>query len=768
MNKNSIYKEIEKKFKSSNIYINPNINGDIPDILIMEKNKGVYLIEISLMKLSEYFSEDKVTFINQTNGIKKLSPLKKIEKYKNRLFSLHIEGLLYQKVKNIKAYGVIKNIVIFQYETAQTIRNFFGSNKVEYISLFGHDDFQKIPFLKKNKLFTEIIYQNFHKALNNKLHKKENGIDLNYTNKQKQLSISKVGQYKIRGVAGAGKTHVLAKRAINSYIRHSGKVLILTYNKSLKQYIQHKLDEVQEEFDYSYFDINHFHAFITSTATNFSIAPSIIDSIIKDNIKLDSKSLIFYKDKFPKYQTILIDEVQDYETKWIRIIKEYFLEVGGEFVVFGDEKQNIYDRELDEKKKINTTIPGRWNNLKDSFRFNGNIIDLTNNFQESFLSGKYEVSKIEKRKLKQGSFDFEEYEEHIEYIPFDSDSTIKELAYAIHLKIRNDNLELKDVSIVGSRIKILQELDFILRNELGRKTQTIFEKQEYINKYGRNRIEIDKIRDFKKNNFNVYADAIKFSTIHSFKGYEAKTLFFLITKDDIENEIIYTAFTRAKKNLYIINNGNKKYDEFFSKNIPTLKNIQQKLTEEIELSLDNKTLNTNVKLEKDMKELKEYLFEYKRKLADTKKVAKRLRIEKNTLKSKSNKEYEILQKQNEKYEKALLLESKKNEKLEKEKNKLKEIKSIKEQKGEIIDCSNEIEELLVECGADKNIDFLDKINFLKNDLNYITIDKLHMIRKYRNKVAHNKEKNLSDFDFFYNNYKIVKYELIKLKEFNYG
>ena len=221
MNKNSIYKEIENKFKSSNIYFTPNINGDKPDILIMEKNKGVYLIEISSMKLSEYFSEDKVTFINQTNGIKKLSPLEKIEKYKRRLFRSHIEGLLYKKVENKNTYGVIKNIVIFQYETAQTIRNFFGSNKIEHIRLFAHDDFQKIPFLKENKFFTEIIYQNFYKALNNKLHKKEDGIDLNYTKKQKQLSISKVGQYKIRGVAGAGKTYVLAKRAINSYILHS-------------------------------------------------------------------------------------------------------------------------------------------------------------------------------------------------------------------------------------------------------------------------------------------------------------------------------------------------------------------------------------------------------------------------------------------------------------------------------------------------------------------------------------------------------------------
>ena len=31
--------------------------------------------------------------------------------------------------------------------------------------------------------------------------------------------------------------------------------------------------------------------------------------------------------------------------------KEIFLEEGGEFVLLGDEKQNIYNRELEEDKK---------------------------------------------------------------------------------------------------------------------------------------------------------------------------------------------------------------------------------------------------------------------------------------------------------------------------------------------------------------------------------------------------------------------------------
>ena len=42
----------------------------------------------------------------------------------------------------------------------------------------------------------------------------------------------------------------------------------------------------------------------------------------------------------------------------MRIIKKYFLESNGEYVLFGDEKQNIYDNEL-ENKDIKTNIAQR-------------------------------------------------------------------------------------------------------------------------------------------------------------------------------------------------------------------------------------------------------------------------------------------------------------------------------------------------------------------------------------------------------------------------
>lgn len=92
------------------------------------------------------------------------------------------------------------------------------------------------------------------------------------------------------------------------------------------------------------------------------------------------------KRQIKRYKVILIDEVQDYKTEWLEIIHTYFLEENGEFVVFGDEKQNIYNRPLDDDKEPKTIgIKGKWNkSLNTSRRFTNKIGRLAMSFQHYF------------------------------------------------------------------------------------------------------------------------------------------------------------------------------------------------------------------------------------------------------------------------------------------------------------------------------------------------------------------------------------------------
>ena len=75
----------------------------------------------------------------------------------------------------------------------------------------------------------------------------------------------------------------------------------------------------------------------------------------------------------------------------------------------------------------------------------------------------------------------------------------------------------------------------------------------------------------KKFHFWYNRGTLKLSTIHSFKGWEANTLFLLIEekwKDGDFNlsfeELIYTGLTRSKQNLVIINCNNMKHHKSIS------------------------------------------------------------------------------------------------------------------------------------------------------------------------------------------------------------
>ena len=82
------------------------------------------------------------------------------------------------------------------------------------------------------------------------------------------------------------------------------------------------------------------------------------------------------------------------------------------------------------------------------------------------------------------------------------------------------------------------------------------------------------MRDNKKLHFTMETDQIKVSSIHSYKGWDAENVILVIQPDDsidelgestfmVRPELIYTAITRAKQNLFVLNMGNSLFDEFF-------------------------------------------------------------------------------------------------------------------------------------------------------------------------------------------------------------
>lgn len=632
------------------IYFQPFLNGDRPDIILMKKNVGVTIIEVKDWNLSKYEVDKNNKWHVKNRDHHILSPFQQVFAYKENLFSLHINNLLEKKINNNYFYGRIQVFVYFHNANKKDLESFYAdvndyyikrkqehdllkpSNNCEVQTFNNESDLIKskkskferdlklsagIDTIKKiqlpseddTRLFSEAIYQEFQRYLQPPYHTLNEGKEITYTSTQQKYIESRPVHEKIRGVAGSGKTALMAKRAVNAHIRHGEKVLILTYNLTLKSYIHDKISDVRENFQWDNFYIINYHEFFKQIANYLAIDIQLSDEIKKqlekifnprerDRIKEEYFEKMFYSnlsifdeyaDDLDKYQSIFIDEIQDYKPEWIKLIRKYFTKDNSELVLFGDEKQNIYERSLDIEKKFTTPQGfGEWKKLKQSIRQQengGRILDLLKRFQKAFFSEKYELDEYEMSRNQKysdaGIFKFETYENL-------HDDGIYKIVSKIFDEIRTNHIHPNDVCIVSSRIFTLRKIDFVIRNSFNEETITTFESTEIIKKMELNAIdETANLRRSKKIGFNLNSGVVKLSTIHSFKGFESKVIFLIINNDEIHEdteELVYAGISRSKSELMIFSPRDSRYNEFFnaemkSENTEDDKNLLKKLKE---------------------------------------------------------------------------------------------------------------------------------------------------------------------------------------------
>ena len=340
-------------------------------------------------------------------------------------------------------------------------------------------------------------------------------------------------------------------------------------NLSLKNYIHDRISDVREEFPWKNFYITNYHQFIKAEANNYGLEIKSLSPFS------DTKFFEPVKNEIKKYQAVFIDEIQDYTTNWLEIINNYFLEEDGEFVVFGDEKQNIYNRTLDENKDPKTVgIRGDWNrSLNISKRFADEIGRLALEYQKNLMSKKYSIDELQV--ISNPTFDFDQ--KTLKYFNFGIETTAKDLFDKYVELVKFHKIHPSNVCFLSAKVDYLREVDYLIRRELKEKTITTFETKEFWDKLKEEihsqsdfNKKIDNIRRNKKNHFWMKTGTTKLSSIHSYKGWESHTVILLIEPEEGENqfetvELVYTGLTRAQLNLFVFNMGNDFYNDFFDK-----------------------------------------------------------------------------------------------------------------------------------------------------------------------------------------------------------
>lgn len=428
-----------------------------------------------------------------------------------------------------------------------------------------------------------------------------------FLTKDQEIYINNLGDthQRVSGSAGTGKTIIGAYRAIDRVKNHNEHVLYLYYNITLKGYIEDKIRSLAPQgsegasilSNILVIHLDGFKKFI-----NIKKDLEITINGLADPIKICSFEEEFLDNSF---ETIIVDETQDLETKDFTLIHELFPD--SVFLFLGDFSQNIYLRKwYDPLKKENNTgertqkpalrgfgFVGKWKILDKGFRsvfdLNEKIIDFCNKFE---IEGPQENKKDKKSdsSLFESIFIYHDTNLCLEkdadkpiqlgnYIQNKviDEKTINKVYYFIKNIIGNNGFDAKDTVILSSQRDTLRSLQKIYDDEYESMVDTninlsyVKDKYEIKDKNSYDRI-VDSYDRLYKLTFNNNSNSIKFSTIYSYKGYEADNVIILLDTRIVVNDLadkqiqekewlegrkkelalIYTAISRSRKNVVLI------------------------------------------------------------------------------------------------------------------------------------------------------------------------------------------------------------------------
>lgn len=575
------------------MYIDPVINEVAVDFIILRPNKGLLLLNVFDENLNScQLTKDgkEITVLDESGVLTKTyqSPIELINLCQISIKD-GIEELLMSTIESSRNFGLIKKVVVFTSNDNNKVKDFFGisGEQINYTYLYGNEFisnkniskglFNQIRLTNTSSYFDDVVKRKIAKILSPSWHSYQEGkAGIEPKGAQKELAISRSTQQKISGVAGSGKTHVLAVRAVNAMKRTGGDVLVLTFNITLANYLKYRLSELREDFSWEKIDIYPYHQFFRIRASECQLH---VDFDAYDRLSFFEKTTVH-----KRYSAIFVDEVQDYTTEWLRIVMQNFLLPNGEFVVFGDPKQNVYHRPTEEKTgdiKLGV-IGGVWNKeLNTGRRFtNPRLATLATAFQARFLSHQ-PIDTINTTNGFDNTLNFQ----IVTYYDMRSSFTMDNLVLKLTEIINNSNNEPKDFVVLASYSKLLQTIDSKYREMTGEKTEITFVSTEQYERLKQlHNVSDDHPASWKFNRdyealgrtrkqlFTTDKRYLKLSTIKSFKGWESPSV--IIILDDkynskaacytpMEPEMMYTAITRARESLYIINIGNETYDKFF-------------------------------------------------------------------------------------------------------------------------------------------------------------------------------------------------------------
>lgn len=200
------------------------------------------------------------------------------------------------------------------------------------------------------------------------------------------------GHRVIHGVAGSGKTMILAYRCVHLAKATQKPVLVLCYNETLAVRLSGLLRENGLEERVT---VRTFHAWCYDQLAFHEVALPPAGAV-KDGGAAFTEALVervisaMERDQIPagQYGAVLIDEAQDFAAHWLKLVVRMVDPETNSLLVLYDDAQSIYGRRKRSRfslKSVGIQAQGRTTLLKLNYRNTAEVLDLAYQFAEDVL-----------------------------------------------------------------------------------------------------------------------------------------------------------------------------------------------------------------------------------------------------------------------------------------------------------------------------------------------------------------------------------------------
>ena len=383
-----------------------------------------------------------------------------------------------------------------------------------------------------NKIHTLFMGQDLKNPLKNILNASESDQNLRLNENQEQILSAMFDMFNkkiaIRGLAGTGKTILLAQRAVD-VVNERKRVLILTKTKPLNKFLK-LLTKISD----NRLTITHVDYFVRSVCKKYNEPyshPRDAEDTDQHFEQYNPNICLDMFEKYPeeKYDLILVDEAQDFYKDWYEALC-FAKKDDGQIVFFYDPfQEQINDSMISslETAEDVTKYP-----LKINFR---NTFEI-NNLLQKLIKNFYPDSKLFYDKP------IENHGEKPQLLEVnDRNDQIIKVTEIINKLVNKEKVVPRDIAVIyDGSIKAPSKNDLSITTEIKKNGFDVISAEDYSEPY---------INKSKEN-------CITLDSIRRFKGLE-KTVIIVtnleeITKETVKN--LYTGLSRARAHLVIVSN----------------------------------------------------------------------------------------------------------------------------------------------------------------------------------------------------------------------